>query len=64
MGGTRMALDASGGVVDGNCKVFGLDNLFIVGSSVFATGGGGNPTMPLVQLALRLADYIADMAKH
>jgi choline dehydrogenase-like flavoprotein len=45
-------------VVDGNCKMFGVRNLYVAGSSVFPTGGGGNPTMPLVQLALRLSDHL------
>lgn len=61
MGGTRMAADSAGGLVDADCKVFGVDNLFVAGSSVFATGGGGNPTMPLVQLTLRLADHLQDV---
>lgn len=63
MGGTRMAASSADGVVDGHCKVFGVDNLFIAGSSVFATGGGGNPTMPLIQLALRLAHHLERTAK-
>ncbi|GAA3981784.1 GMC family oxidoreductase [Comamonas faecalis] len=63
MGGTRMAASSADGVVDGNCKVFGVDNLFMAGSSVFATGGGGNPTMPLIQLALRLAHHLERTVK-
>ncbi|WP_029696193.1 FAD-dependent oxidoreductase [Comamonas badia] len=63
MGGTRMAADKADGVVDENCKVFGVSNLFIAGSSVFATGGGGNPTMPLIQLTLRLADHLRRIVK-
>ncbi|KII28876.1 MULTISPECIES: GMC oxidoreductase [Pseudomonas] len=58
MGTTRMAATPEFGVVDENCKVFGTDNLYVAGSSVFATSGGCNPTMPLLQLALRLADYL------
>lgn len=58
MGTTRMAREAAWGVVDENCKVFGVGNLYVAGSSVFPTGGGGNPTMPLIQLTLRLADYL------
>ncbi|MFZ4537055.1 FAD-dependent oxidoreductase [Propionivibrio sp.] len=58
MGTTRMASSSRWGVVDKNCKVFGVSNLYIAGSSVFSTGGGGNPTMPLVQLAVRLADHL------
>jgi choline dehydrogenase-like flavoprotein len=58
MGTTRMATAPTFGVVDENCKVFGVENLHVAGSSVFATGGACNPTMPLLQLALRLADYL------
>ncbi|WP_454840086.1 GMC oxidoreductase [Pseudomonas hormoni] len=58
MGTTRMASAPEFGVVDENCKVFGIDNLYVAGSSVFATAGASNPTMPLLQLALRLADHL------
>ena len=33
-------------------------NLFIVGSSVFPTGGHANPTLTIIALALRLSDYL------
>ncbi len=58
MGTTRMAQTAAAGVVDANCQVFGVNNLYVAGSSVFPTGGGNNPTMPMLQLALRLADHL------
>ncbi|WP_166359491.1 FAD-dependent oxidoreductase [Pseudomonas akapageensis] len=58
MGTTRMASTPEFGVVDQNCKVFGTDNLYMAGSSVFATGGASNPTMPIVQLTLRLAEHL------
>ena len=59
MGGTRMSDAAATGVVDRNCKVFGMANLYIGGSSVFPTGGHANPTYTIVQLALRLGDHLA-----
>ena len=59
MGTTRMAATAREGVVDANCRVFGLDNLYVAGASVFPTGGWMNPTLTLVALALRLADHVA-----
>lgn len=58
MGTTRMSATAKEGVVDQNCRVHDLNNLYIAGSSVFSTGGYANPTLTIVALALRLTDYI------
>jgi choline dehydrogenase-like flavoprotein len=56
---TRMSADPAKGVVDGDCRVHGLDNLYIGGSSVFSAPGFENPTYTIVQLALRLGDHLA-----
>ena len=61
MGGTRMGTDASISVVDSNAKVHGVDNLYVAGSSVFPTGGHANPTLTIIQLALRLADHLGSI---
>ena len=58
MGTTRMSHDPKRGVVDRNCRVHGISNLFVAGSSVFPTAGSGTPTLTLVALALRLADHL------
>jgi len=58
MGTTRMGRDPGRSVVDPDCKVHGLSNLFVGGSSVFPTGGFANPTLTIVALTLRLADHI------
>lgn len=58
MGTTRMADSPRRGVVDQNQRVFGVDNLYIGGSSVFATSGHVNPTFTIVQMSLRLADHL------
>ena len=58
MGTTRMSDDPALGVVDRDCRVHGIDNLYIAGSSVFATAGSGTPTMTIVALALRLTDHL------
>lgn len=58
MGTTRMAADPRQGVVDANCRVHGIANLHVAGSSVFPTSGAANPTLTLVALALRLADHL------
>jgi choline dehydrogenase-like flavoprotein len=55
MGGTRMSATARDGVVDRNCRVWGISNLYVAGSSVFRTSGHATPTLTIVQLALRLA---------
>ncbi|MCP4925058.1 MAG: GMC family oxidoreductase [Gammaproteobacteria bacterium] len=57
-GTTRMADNPKQGVVDRNCKVFGIDNLFVTGSSIFPNIGHTNPTLNLIALSLRLADHI------
>ena len=59
MGGTRMASSSNLGVVDKNCKVFGQNNLYVAGSSVFPSSGHANPTLSIIQLSLRLADHLS-----
>jgi choline dehydrogenase-like flavoprotein len=58
MGTTRMGENPKVAVVDSHCQVHGLNNLSIVGSSVFPTGGYANPTLTIVALALRLGDRL------
>lgn len=65
MGGTRMHTDARQGVVDADCRVHGIANLYIAGSSVFPTGGYVNPTFTIIALAIRLADRLRlDLAER
>ena len=63
MGTTRMSNDPKQGVVDANCKVHGISNLFIAGASCFTTAGAPNPTLTLVALTLRLSDHLKDLMK-
>jgi len=58
IGATRMHTDPKQGVVDANCKVHGISNLFVAGCSVFPTSGYANPTLTMLALSLRLADHI------
>jgi choline dehydrogenase-like flavoprotein len=57
-GATRMASSPADGVTDPDCRVFGTDNLYIAGGSVFPTCGYANPTLTIVALAIRLADTL------
>lgn len=58
IGTTRMSDDPEKGVVDSQCKVHGIGNLYVAGSSVFPTSGHVNPTLMIISLALRTADQI------
>lgn len=58
MGTTRMSEDPRNGVVDADCRVHGLANLYVAGGSVLPTGGCAMVTINIVALALRLADHL------
>lgn len=58
MGTTRMHDDPKQGVVNHDCQVHGVSNLFVAGSSVFPTSGTATPTLTIVALAARLADHL------
>ncbi len=60
IGTTRMHQDPRQGVVDPDCRVHGMDNLYIGGSSVFPTAGYANPTLTIAALAIRLADRLKE----
>jgi choline dehydrogenase-like flavoprotein len=58
MGTTRMHGNPKQGVVDADCRVHGVPNLFVAGTSVFPTSGWANPTFTMLALAVRLADHL------
>jgi choline dehydrogenase-like flavoprotein len=60
MGTARMADNPREGVVDPDCKVHGIGNLYVAGSAPFTTAGAVNPTLTLVALTLRLSDHLKD----
>jgi choline dehydrogenase-like flavoprotein len=60
IGTTRAHSDPRQGVVDADCRVHGIDNLFVAGASVFPTGGSVSPTPTILALALRLADHLKE----
>jgi choline dehydrogenase-like flavoprotein len=59
-GTTRMAESPRHGVVDRDCRVFGVDNLYVAGASVLPTAGFANPTLTIVAMASRLASHLRD----
>ncbi len=62
MGTTRMSNDPKAGVVDADCKVHGIANLYVAGASCFVTAAAVNPTLTIVALSLRLADHLKQTA--
>ncbi|MGD5656743.1 GMC oxidoreductase, partial [Xanthomonas citri pv. citri] len=63
IGTTRMGLSPDDSVVDGDCRVHGIENLYVSSSAVFASSSQANPTFATVALALRLAAHLAEKAK-
>jgi choline dehydrogenase-like flavoprotein len=57
-GTARMSNDPRTGVVDADCRVHSIDNLYVAGSAVFPTAGYANPTLTIVALAQRLAEHL------
>ncbi|MGH7559434.1 MAG: FAD-dependent oxidoreductase [Gemmatimonadales bacterium] len=57
-GTTRMHVDPREGVVDADCRVHGLENLYVAGGSVFPSAGFANPVLTIVALCLRLAAHL------
>ncbi len=58
LGTCRMADDPADGVVDRDCRVHGIDNLYVAGGSVFPTAGALQPSSTIAALALRLSDHL------
>jgi choline dehydrogenase-like flavoprotein len=58
LGTNRMSAKARDGVVNKNGQTHDIENLFISDGSQFTTGASENPTLTIVSLAIRQADYI------
>ena len=56
-----MSADPAEGVVNPDCRVHGVGNLFVSSASVFPTGSHANPTLTVVALAVRLADHLKSL---
>jgi choline dehydrogenase-like flavoprotein len=58
LGTTRMSSDPRDGVVDADCRIHGIEGLYVAGGSVMPTSGHANPTLMILSLAIRLADHL------
>lgn len=55
---TRMSTDEKFSVVDKNCKLNNINNLYIAGCSVFSNTFPANSTITSIALSFRLADFL------
>jgi choline dehydrogenase-like flavoprotein len=58
IGTARMSESPSAGVVNADCRMHDVDNLYVAGCATFPTSGQANPTLTIVAMALRLAQYL------
>jgi choline dehydrogenase-like flavoprotein len=58
IGTTRMSDTPADGVVNRDCRLHNVGNLYVGGSSTFPTAGYSGPTMMIIGFAIRLADQI------
>ena len=58
LGTVRMSANADEGVLNGFGQSHDIANLFVSDGSQFTTGGAENPTLTIVTLAIRQAEYI------
>jgi len=59
IGTARMGSDPRTSVVDANCRVHSVGNLFVAGSAAFPTSSQANPTLTLIALSLRLGRHLS-----
>ena len=62
-GTTRMSNNRSDGVVDTNCKFHDIENLYVIGNSVFRTSGSANPGLTNMAISTRLGNYLKSTIK-
>ena len=59
-GTLRFGTDPTTSVLDTNCKVHDLDNLYVVDASFFPSSGAVNPALTVMANALRVGDHLLD----
>ena len=64
MGTCRMGDDPATSVVDRNCRLHDVPNVFVIDTSFFPTGFGLNPMVTVVANALRVGTWIVEQSKR
>lgn len=60
IGTARMGEDPRSSVVDRDCRVHSVNNLYIASAATFPTSSQANPTLTVVAMALRLAGHLQE----
>jgi choline dehydrogenase-like flavoprotein len=58
IGTARMGSDPHMSVVNADCRVHGVRNLYVASAATFPTSSQANPTLTIVAMALRLATHL------
>ena len=58
VGTLRSGTTSENGVLDSQCRVWSVDNLFVVDGSFMPSSGGVNPSLTIAANALRVANHI------
>ena len=61
LGGAIFGPQESSSVLDPNCRMWGLDNLYVTDGSFMPTSGSANPTLTIQANAFRVADVLAPL---
>jgi choline dehydrogenase-like flavoprotein len=61
IGTARMGTDPRRSVVDSDCRVHGVGNLFLASAATFPTSSQANPTLTVIALSLRLAAHLQSL---
>ncbi len=60
IGTARFGVDPVDSVLDPWCRLFGLDNLFVVDGSFLPSSGGVNPSLTIAAMGLRVGKHLAE----
>jgi choline dehydrogenase-like flavoprotein len=63
VGTVRMGNDPRRSALNGYCQAHEVKNLFVTDGSTFTTSSEKNPTLTIMALSLRAADYIKDQRR-
>jgi choline dehydrogenase-like flavoprotein len=63
VGTARMGKDPRRSVLNGYCQAHDVKNLFVTDGSAFTTSSEKNPTLTIMALSLRAADYIKEQRR-